>query len=107
MDTHLPHTPPSDLSVYNSAQLTRYVYDVLQVLKKEEKPLDRNEMIRKLAFDVFDNDDLMEILMRNEKIDFDPSNMSFSYKVSTLFLLESPAVSWISMIRYSTDHPEH
>ncbi|KAJ3092945.1 hypothetical protein HK102_000039 [Quaeritorhiza haematococci] len=42
--------------------------------------MDRDELIRKLAFDVFANRELFSMLTNNEKISYDPATKTFTYK---------------------------
>ena len=60
--------------------LNRHVFDVLQVLKSDHAPCDRKELIRRLAYDVYDNPELLELLKSNERIIYDARTDMFRYK---------------------------
>lgn len=70
----------TEVSQYEHAQISRKVYQVLKVLKSSEIPLSQNELIRNLAFDVFQDTLLFNALIINEKISFNEKEKTFSYK---------------------------
>jgi hypothetical protein len=57
------------------------VFDVLEVLKVDHVPHTRKDLLRKLAYDVFESTELMSLLKTNPKIIYDPLNDSFQFKV--------------------------
>lgn len=69
-----------------SSVLNRLVFDVLEVVKGNHIPWTRSELIRKLAWDVFENKDLLDVLDKNPRVfvDFDKNTLTYSplYKIS-------------------------
>ena len=62
-----------------STVLNRLVFDVLEVVKGNHIPWTRSELIRKLAWDVFENPDLLQALEKNQRIDYNKENQTLTY----------------------------
>ncbi|KAJ3227024.1 hypothetical protein HK099_003647 [Clydaea vesicula] len=63
-----------------TAGFARQRFDFIQALKAEQDPLDRDGLIRKLAFDVFKSQELFEELKNNERLIYDEKNKTFAYR---------------------------
>ncbi len=64
-----------------TVSLNRQVFDIITLLREEDRPLDNNEIIRKLAIDVSADPELMQKLKENERITYDEITGCFVFKV--------------------------
>ncbi|KAK5672639.1 transcription factor TFIIE beta subunit, TFIIEB, Tfa2, variant 2 [Batrachochytrium dendrobatidis] len=60
--------------------VARKLFDIIMLLKAEEKPLTNNDMVRKLAMDIMDDEELFDLVRNNERIFYDGVNGTFEYR---------------------------
>ncbi|EGF76488.1 hypothetical protein BATDEDRAFT_92664 [Batrachochytrium dendrobatidis JAM81] len=64
--------------------VARKLFDIIMLLKAEEKPLTNNDMVRKLAMDIMDDEELFDLVRNNERIFYDGVNGTFEYRASLI-----------------------
>jgi hypothetical protein len=64
----------------NQVPLSRQLFEIIECLKLETKPITNNDIIRKRAIDILDNPKLLEVIIANDRIEFNSEDKTFKYK---------------------------
>ncbi|KAL2912367.1 transcription factor TFIIE beta subunit, TFIIEB, Tfa2 [Polyrhizophydium stewartii] len=70
------------LPLYSSDYKTvsQKLFDLIQLLRAEERPLTNNDIIRKLAMDVSQDEQLLAAIIENQRIHYDPRAGTLEFK---------------------------
>ncbi|KAI8926909.1 hypothetical protein BC831DRAFT_454302 [Entophlyctis helioformis] len=72
---------PKDMPVYLSdgSFVSRRLYDVIELLKEEDRPLSRNDLVRKVFVEAKLCDEFISRVRYNERIKYDEATEMFTY----------------------------